>query len=67
MSVMCCDKCDRYIDTDFDVEGVWIDEYGNPSNKNPDRLVCSSCCEKHFTAEQMEEYDNPVPTTKEGK
>lgn len=25
MSIMVCTGCDRYVDTDFDVEGVWED------------------------------------------
>lgn len=35
MSVMTCDHCDRYVDTDYDVEGVFT----------ADDFVCSWCLE----------------------
>lgn len=38
MSMMRCDYCDAYIDTDWDVEG----EYEDASNK----FRCSACCEE---------------------
>ncbi len=38
MSVMRCDGCDNFIDTDFSVEGVWEDEA-------PFRFWCSRCLE----------------------
>ena len=58
MSIMTCIKCDAWVDTDYDVEGVWIDEKGNPSHDDPCNLVCSGCIENHFTVEQIEEYEN---------
>jgi len=38
MSVVHCDGCDNYIDTDFDVEGVF-------ENTSPFAYWCSSCIE----------------------
>ncbi len=38
MSVMRCDGCDNFIDTDFSVEGVW-------ENVSPFRFWCASCSE----------------------
>lgn len=36
MSCIRCDGCDRIVDTDHDVEGVWEDS-------KPFRFWCSSC------------------------
>ena len=33
MSIMRCDRCDRYIDTDYDVEGEFTDS----------EFICSLC------------------------
>ncbi len=38
MSVMVCTGCDRYVDTDFDCEGVW-------ENSSPFRFWCERCVE----------------------
>ena len=35
MSVMRCDRCDRYIDTDYDVEGEFTDT----------EFICALCIE----------------------
>ena len=40
MSVMRCDTCDRYIDTDYDVEGFW----GIEHDTGPD-FICGGCME----------------------
>ena len=58
MSIMTCIKCERYIDTDYNVDGVWIDKKGNPSHDDPWDLVCSNCTEKTFTPEQVERYES---------
>ena len=58
MSIMTCIKCDVWVDTDYDVEGVWVDKKGSPSHDDPWDLVCSRCVENQFTPEQMEAYDN---------
>lgn len=39
MSVMVCNGCDGYIDTDFVCEGIW-------ENKAPYRYWCPSCLER---------------------
>ena len=41
MSVMSCSICDGYIDTDFDVEGVWPKVDNNDSTLPA--FVCFSC------------------------
>ena len=35
MSIMVCDRCDRYIDTDYDVEGEFTDT----------EFICALCIE----------------------
>lgn len=45
MSVMHCSGCDNYIDTDFDVEGVWEDG-------GTHRFWCSRCLERAIEAKE---------------
>ena len=58
MSIITCTKCDRYVDTDFDVEGVWVDENGKPSHSEPDSFICEPCSEKIFSEEEIENYNS---------
>jgi hypothetical protein len=44
MSIMRCDKCDRHIDTDFNVEGEFgIDGYD---------YICGGCLDEHDTEQE---------------
>lgn len=40
MSVMRCDRCDRYVDTDYCVEGEFTDDLG---------YICAICIENAET------------------
>ena len=40
MSVICCNSCERYVDTDYDVEGEWdVPSIG---------FVCGICVERYL-------------------
>ena len=43
MSVMRCSECDRFIDTDFDVEGLWGIDGETPNGED---FICGSCCDR---------------------
>jgi len=48
MSIMRC-ECDRYIDTDFDCEGVW--------EHNGTRFWCDECVQKSIDSGETAETD----------
>jgi hypothetical protein len=39
MSCIRCDICERIVDTDYDVEGIWDEEA-------PYGLTCGACCDR---------------------
>jgi len=43
MSVMRCDQCDGFVDTDDDVEGLWG---VNNETPNGEDFICSACCDR---------------------
>jgi len=57
MSIITCTKCDRYIDLDWNVEGVWVDKKGKPSHSEPDGFICELCSEEIFSEEEVENYN----------
>lgn len=38
MSIMMCDNCDRHVDTDYNVEGIYTGD---------NRYVCSKCADEY--------------------
>ena len=51
MSVIRCDECDRYIDTDYDVEDTWeCDKFDGGVG-----FICGLCTEKLEMDQQTED------------
>lgn len=53
MSVMRCDGCDDYVDTDYNVEGIFEDA-------KPYRYYCGNCIDRqHATAMDVIRIQDP--------
>lgn len=52
MSIVTCERCDRYIDSDFDVECfVEIIETGPDGEHKRDAVLCEVCRQKQLDEE----------------
>ena len=58
MSMMRCNCCGNYIDTDYNAEGEW-DVPVKGSDKKKD-FVCGSCCEEFLTEDGVFDEDLPA-------
>lgn len=68
MSMMLCGICDRLIDTDDDVEGIWPRFYSN--NDQVPEFICGACCDDMLDDEYEElgydpESREPLPQAAE--
>ena len=53
MSIIVCEKCDAYIDSDFDCD--CFVEIGNMRSLTETKVWCEKCRDKYFTEQEAEQ------------
>lgn len=61
MSIIICDHCDAYIDSDFDCE-CFIE---NPYNSKDTTVLCEPCRERAWDRQQEQNASEPPPSLDE--
>lgn len=60
MSMMRCDVCDHFVDTDDDVEGLWG---VNNETPNDEDFICGACCDRLGLHDEPDQITSFTPLT----
>lgn len=60
MSICVCEKCDHYIDSDYDMD--CFVEVGNMRKLHKEIVMCEPCREKYLEMNDQEQWIEKEPT-----